>query len=299
MTLTQIRYFEEVCCQQSIAGAAEKLFVSRSVISRSISELEEEFETKLFVRSKNGVELTASGKILRKLFSEFSGSYKLTKEYIHQLDDKEDVCVLKIGITPTNGMQVYQRLYDAFTKACPDIQLYVREAGANDAFQMLFDGDVDLFFTPSRVKEQSAFESLDLYQTRLVIGISNKHPAAKKGTLEAYDLLNLPLGYLEAPLPIENFLNSYCAAFGGSPNVVIRTSIQSLLQELTERGLIATVLPKDMMSHWKNVTLIPLDFFPFSTHRVIWNRMIPHNDVFDQALEFLKQYSKEQAFCDR
>lgn len=68
MTLKQISYFQAVCEKGNISSAAEDLFVARSVISRAIADLEDEFGAELFVRSKNGVVLTDSGRIVAKLF---------------------------------------------------------------------------------------------------------------------------------------------------------------------------------------------------------------------------------------
>lgn len=54
MTLKQISYFQAVCEKGNISSAAEDLFVARSVISRAIADLEDEFGAELFVRSKTG-----------------------------------------------------------------------------------------------------------------------------------------------------------------------------------------------------------------------------------------------------
>jgi DNA-binding transcriptional LysR family regulator len=293
MTLTQIEYFEEVCKRHSIAAAAEALYVSRSVISRSIGELEREFDTQLFTRSKNGVELTESGVILRQLFSEFMGSYGLIKERIHHLGEKESQRVVKVGITPTNGMNLYELYYQPFKQAHPDITVQVVEAPTHQAWDMLLEGQVDAFCTPCKIKNRTSFDSIDLYKTTIVLGISRDHPLARKGNMETRDILDLPLGYLKAPFPFEPEINLYFSAFDRTPNVAIRTSIHSLLQRLTEEGKIGAVLPKEMMRSWNNVQAVPLDFFRGSVHRVVWNKMIPHNEAFDEMMDFLRIRSRE------
>ena len=55
MTQKQISYFEKAYETRNIAAAADQMFVSRSVISRSIQELEEEFGVTFFERSKSGI----------------------------------------------------------------------------------------------------------------------------------------------------------------------------------------------------------------------------------------------------
>ena len=68
------QYFLKVCETGNITTAAEELFVSRSVLSRSLHELEQEFDTTLFIRSKQGVELTASGRIIRNMLQAFAAN---------------------------------------------------------------------------------------------------------------------------------------------------------------------------------------------------------------------------------
>lgn len=73
MTLKQIEFYEAVCQAGNVTAAAQQLYVSRSVISRAIQELEDELDIQLFVRGRNGMELTEYGKTLRNLLSQFKG----------------------------------------------------------------------------------------------------------------------------------------------------------------------------------------------------------------------------------
>ena len=57
MTLKQIEFYEAVCQAGNVTAAAQQLYVSRSVISRAIQELEDELDIQLFVRGRNGMEL--------------------------------------------------------------------------------------------------------------------------------------------------------------------------------------------------------------------------------------------------
>ena len=54
MTLKQIEYFQMVCEKGNISAAAQALYISRSVVSRTISDIEEAFGVPVFIRSGNG-----------------------------------------------------------------------------------------------------------------------------------------------------------------------------------------------------------------------------------------------------
>ena len=63
---TALRYFAEVARCRSIRGAAERLHVAASAISRQISQLEEELNSQLLDRSKarKGLQLTPAREVL-------------------------------------------------------------------------------------------------------------------------------------------------------------------------------------------------------------------------------------------
>ena len=102
MTLKQIEYFQMVCEKGNISAAAQALYISRSVVSRTISDIEEAFGVPVFIRSKSGVELTEYGKIIASLFNTFSNNYTAASKQIKQLQQEHSLKPLRIGVTPTN-----------------------------------------------------------------------------------------------------------------------------------------------------------------------------------------------------
>ena len=69
MEIRKLECFLKVCETGSISGASEQLYISQQGISRIISSLEKELGTVLFIRSRQGVSLTADGLILKKYAS--------------------------------------------------------------------------------------------------------------------------------------------------------------------------------------------------------------------------------------
>ena len=61
MELSQLKYFIISAESSSFADAANKLFVSRQALSKSITSLEAELGTTLFERTKGGIMLTKTG----------------------------------------------------------------------------------------------------------------------------------------------------------------------------------------------------------------------------------------------
>jgi DNA-binding transcriptional LysR family regulator len=61
MDIDQARTFLEIVRCGSLVAAAERLFVSQTAISARVQRLEQQLGCQLFVRSRNGANLTSDG----------------------------------------------------------------------------------------------------------------------------------------------------------------------------------------------------------------------------------------------
>ncbi len=287
MTQKQIEYFQKVCEKGNISLAAEDLFVSRSVISRAILELEEEFEAQLFFRSRNGVTLTESGQILQRLFDTFTVSYDTARERIRCRLAESRVKTLRLGITPTNAYCVYENYLLEFQKLQPEICLFVEEHGAFEGGKLLLEGKLDAFFSPAK-PDPAVFDSMELYQNPIMLGVAEGDTRIGARASMA-DLVDLPLAYYNFPMPLEHILKAGMAALGAEPKVVLKTSDRMLLQNLTKRRIIYPILPLDMMATWDGVRQVEIDFFQPSLNRLIWSRALKPCPSLELFLTYMRK----------
>ena len=286
MTLKQIEYFQAVCARGNISAAAEDLFVSRSVVSRAISELEEEFNVQIFLRSKSGVALTEGGKILAQLFSSFTASCGSAKARISALQTGRESWSLRLGVTPTNAYCIYRTCLESFQQQNPHIRLYIEEYSAYSAWRLLQAGKLDAFFTPVRPDPED-FDSLELYPNPSMLGAVDTDPLCQRDSVGVEEVLDLPLGFFNAPVPIESLLRTCAEALGKELNIVIRTSDQMLLREMTQMGRSYPILPLDMMATWQGIRQLPLDFVNPSTNRLVWSRALRPSPPMEAFLGFM------------
>jgi len=61
MTLTQLEIFSKLAELKNFTLTAQQLNISQSAISHALKSLEKKWETQLFYRNNNEVELTAAG----------------------------------------------------------------------------------------------------------------------------------------------------------------------------------------------------------------------------------------------
>ncbi|MBQ6473097.1 MAG: LysR family transcriptional regulator, partial [Victivallales bacterium] len=66
MELRVLKYFLAVAREKSVTGAAHRLHVTQSTLSRQLKDLEDELGQRLFIRGSHSVSLTAEGMLLRQ-----------------------------------------------------------------------------------------------------------------------------------------------------------------------------------------------------------------------------------------
>ena len=87
MTFEQLEYFLTTAKYMNLSKAAAELFISHSTISKSISALEEELGTRLFVRKNNVLTFTPSGEYLQKQSAYLLQIWNTTKQQLQLIEN--------------------------------------------------------------------------------------------------------------------------------------------------------------------------------------------------------------------
>ncbi len=190
MELKQLEYFCAIAETGSISEAARRLNMSQPPLSYQIHQLEEELNVSLFERSRQGVELTEAGKILRKRAEDLLSYAGSTKLEVAKAGSKR---VLRVGITPTTVTTLMPYIA-RFSKKNPDVNFEVHDGITASLYHYLMEGiiDVSVVRTPLRLDE---VESVVLRREPM-IAVSSYQMQVKKGKekhLKLSDLLGRPL----------------------------------------------------------------------------------------------------------
>ena len=144
--LTALRSFEAAARHLSFAKAAEELHVTSGAVSQQIKTLEEYFDTQLFVRHPNSLELTESAKTLLP---------KLTEGFLHLDQAVEDIVgdetsdEMNISVAPIFTAKWLSPRLDKFNAAYPNINLHISSSLS------LADFKRDAFDAAIRLSNQS------------------------------------------------------------------------------------------------------------------------------------------------
>ena len=121
----RLKVFYSVATNLSFTKASHELFISQPAISKHIRELEQRFETPLFERNGNQIQLTQLNFEMNLLTNHFSGE-------------------LRLGASTTISQYVLPPLLAKFMQKFPDIKLSLLSGNSNDIERALTEGKIDL-----------------------------------------------------------------------------------------------------------------------------------------------------------
>lgn len=130
---------------QNITLAAKELFISQPAVSKAISKLEENLDTKLFVRSSKGVRLTNEGEIL---YRQTEHAFLALKSGEEQLIRRKELGIgqLSIGVSNTLCKYVLLPHLQKFIKEYPHICISIECQSSFHTLEALKNGTVDIGF---------------------------------------------------------------------------------------------------------------------------------------------------------
>jgi len=283
MTEKQITYFSSVYKHGSITKAAEDMIVSRPVISRAISEVEQEIGVRLFDRKSNGVIPTEPCVILYNMLDCFGKTYDLTIEKLRNLSFLNESRSLRIGMLDASSGWFYPMVYRPFHNEYPNITISVEGILSEDSSRLLNEGVLDLAIGPLSRRPSVLLGSLYLYTTQWVLCSPKTDPCTAAAEATAAMISELQIAILET-LP---------HSFYESKNVVLTTHDSETVRIAVAGGYAHSVLPLELCGNWADVVVRP--FVPSSAPEIylLWNEATPHSPVFDTFMAFIKNVDFE------
>lgn len=280
MTLIQVEYLDAVCRTGSISAAAAELYVSRTVISHSLRELEEEFNADFFIRTRTGVALTPAGEILRDYGRHLRASYELARSQIDALTQDDSRCHLRLGFSVTTGEPLFPDCYRSFCAALPDISFTINEMSAFDSIDSVRKNLVDFAVTPMPFsREMSDIGRLFLYKVENVICVSRDDPLSREASLSREQIADRDFATLNSAIPLHYPLK-----------IMMRVNQLHLIHTVVAQGLALSLLPRDFARDWDDVATIPFREPVISNVHLIWSKNLPHTAGFYRFLNFMKNY---------
>lgn len=246
MELRQLRYFLAVADARSFVAAAEKQFVSRQAISKSVAQLEEELNVELFMRDSAGAFLTPAGVMfyerVRTLVMELDSVRSQMQSYGARYQQR-----IRIAFS-VGTVQLLEETLIAYRENQHNAEISYDEYSEEVCQRMLTEHKVDVIVTTAPLQDPLIITRPLL---RSPFGILIREQAELQD-VEVKDLSWIPLAGQS---------DSQTTAFCQKHNIALRFRGYDTrrLLELTVAGKCAMVIPKCLVPEWmKNVRWLPI-----------------------------------------
>lgn len=192
-----IRYIEEflyVADTLSFKKAAEHFFVSRSVISRHISALEEAVGARLLQRDSHSVHLTNAGEVFHREARLLARDWEIALERTRQASGG-DCTIVRLGYLRNAARPVLSRFVREMKLRHPDINLSLVCMDHIDLIRAIAEDEVDVALAVDVDPSISShYRSTPIYSDRYTIVCALDHPLAQgNGVVKLSGLRNQKL----------------------------------------------------------------------------------------------------------
>ena len=297
MTQLQMDYYIRAYELGNIARAADEFMVSRSVVSRVISTLEEELGHKLFERSKNGITPTPAGKEAYQSILVLRSDYSIMQERINKAEDDSRSPTIRVGISPSNGTFLYDLLYLPYKQAHPEVAVTGVETNSDRLCADLNDGKLDLIFlSGAKVLENYPnLEAKPLFTSQVVAVVSENGPLAGKQQLEMSDMEDRGFVTLRIANTVsERLFEMYRDHYGKEARRVLFSSSAVLLERVVRQSDVICIAPSQFISGWDGVTTCRLPIESAIVNYICWNKTVPHSDEIASLIKFAENLSMKK-----
>jgi DNA-binding transcriptional LysR family regulator len=259
----RLQVFHTVARLLSFTKAAETLHMTQPAVTFQIRQLEEYFNTRLFDRTHNRINLTAAGERVFEYADKIIALYAEMDSKVRELTG--DVSgILIIGASTTIAEYVLPSLLGEFKERHGGINIRLRVSNSIGIVHMVEDNSVDVGIVESPVTNKNLVVDV-CWHDKLVFICPPQHPLATKSSVKIDDFLGLPFVCREEGSGTRDYISEYLARGDiqlPDLNVSLEVGNPEAIKSAVEAGLgVSIVSQATVVKELKLGTLVarPLD----------------------------------------
>ncbi|HBM3908824.1 TPA: LysR family transcriptional regulator [Listeria innocua] len=160
MDIENMKAFNKVAELKSISAAANELHHLQYNMSNKIKNIEKQFQTQLFFRHSNGVELTKEGE---KIYQQFKKMILLWEETIDIINNEEET--ISIGITQSSLPMEFNTIIKEFYQQFPNKKLSIVSGSTSELIPKIANRELTIAYVAELEKENLFQDSQIISQT--------------------------------------------------------------------------------------------------------------------------------------
>ncbi len=268
LTPRDLHVFMTVAEAGSMAQAAERLAISRPVISRSIAELEALLGVRLLDRTPRGILPTPYGEVLLRRGVTVFDELRQSLAEIAELADP-NAGLLRIGTTEVTAGGIVACAIARLSQRYPRMRFTTERGGVHLRMDLLRERRVDVFVTrPLAVDQDADVDLVPLLHESVLVVCGAGHALARRRRLGLADLAGE--AWILAPAEIAPggpVAEAFQAAGLAPPERPLISDSLALRHSMIATGRFLTVMPHSALllaarPHW--VRVLPVTLPPWS-----------------------------------
>jgi LysR family pca operon transcriptional activator len=246
LKLSLLRLVDAVDAHGSLLKASAVLGVTQPALTKSLHELEDILQIRLFDRHTRGVRTTEAGLVFVRTARRILADLRRLDEDLDQLSSPSGGSVA-LGALPVAAAGVLPGTLARLKATSPHIQVRMQQGRTEDLLPLLASGEIDLIvgrlYAPA---VPDRFSREPLWTEPISILARTEHPifsdAVTVDALRRYDLV-LPTVSQRVGQEIEHLL----ALLGLQPTTSLRSSSYGFIREMLHATDLISVMPRLMM----------------------------------------------------
>ena len=300
MSDRRLKVFHTVARLLSFTKAAEALHMTQPAVTFQVRQLEEYFNTRLFDRTHNKVNLTPAGEKVSEFAERIFDLYAEMENSVRDLTG-EISGALTIGASTTIAEYMLPALLGEFKQRYPDINLRLKVSNSEGIVSMVEHNVIDLGVVESPVANKNLVVEV-CHDDQLVVVATPEHELAQRGgKVRAEQLLEYPFVGREEGSGTREVIMQYLEKEGVNPaelNITLELGSPESIKGAVESGMGITIISRSIIDkELKLNTLCELQLDPplsrpFSFVR---QRQKFRVTVMEELLEFAQAYFRKNA----
>ena len=235
INLELYKTFYYVAKNENISRASNELNISQPAISKAIKNLEEQLNTNLFIRKRDGIELTEIGEAIYKKIKDDMELIYSAENDLKVLTSMESG-ILNIGASKTILHEFLMPYIKDFHKKYPKINIRIFTDKVSDLIRKSTMGIIDVIFINMPYGLPTNFDSIKMLSLHDCLACNNSFEYLRNKKISKKDLTELPLLVLTKDTTTRKRLDDYCTENNIEIHPEMEFGSNTLIKEFTEAG---------------------------------------------------------------
>ena len=289
LTFRQLEIFIAIVKNKSIKKASEKLYLSQSAVSMSLSDMERRLGAKLFDRVSKRLVLNDFGEQVY-----ISALYILKKfEDLVAISRKNELYGnLKIGATQTIGNYVLPYILGEFKSKNQDIDMTLFVENTEQIMEKLINFEIDLAFIEGIVLSKEV-ENIPWIEDEIIIFSSAQYPLADKKEITFEDLEKEKWILREKGSGTRDIFERFMYGKVKSLNIYLEIGHTEAIKKIVETGIGVGSLSALTLKREMEAGLLKKINFPYNIKRnfqIVIHKKRYKSKLIKEFINFSREY---------